>query len=60
MIAEVDSSLILLVWVLLGGALLAMFVWLWQIDDRTRDAQRILKEIREIAVRLDSRRDAEP
>jgi hypothetical protein len=59
-IAEVDSSLILLAWVLLGGALFAMLVWLWQIDDRTRDAQRLLKEIREIAVRLDSRRDAEP
>jgi len=46
-------------WVLLGAAVVAMLAWLWQLDDRSRDAERILKEIREIVKRLDTQRDAE-
>jgi hypothetical protein len=46
-------------WVLLGAAVVAMLAWLWQLDDRSRDAERILKEIREIVLRLDTQRDAE-
>jgi len=46
-------------WVLLGAAVVATLAWLWQLDDRSRDAERILKEIREIVLRLDAQRDAE-
>jgi len=45
-------------WVLLGAAVVAMLAWLWQLDDRSRDAERILKEIREVVLRLDAQRDA--
>jgi len=45
--------------VLLGAAVAATLIWLWQLDDRSRDAERILKEIREIVLRLDAQRDAE-
>ena len=46
-------------WALLGAAVVAMLAWLWQLDDRSRDAERILKEIREIVLRLETQRDAE-
>ena len=58
MVAE-GSSLTWLAWALLGPAIVAMLAWLWQLDDRSRDAERILKEIREIVLRLDAQRDAE-
>jgi hypothetical protein len=48
-----------IVWLLAGAAVVAMLAWLWQSDDRSRDAERILREIREIVLRLDTQRDAE-
>ena len=45
-------------WVLLGAAVVAMLAWLWQLDDRSRDAERMLKQIREVVLRLDAHRDA--
>jgi hypothetical protein len=58
MVAE-GSSLTWLAWTLLGFAIVPMLAWLWQLDDRSRDAERILKEIREIVLRLDTQSDAE-
>jgi hypothetical protein len=46
-------------WVLLGAAAVAMLALLWQLDDRSRDADRILKEIRELVLRLGTQHDAE-
>ena len=46
-------------WVLFDAAVVAIVAWLWRLDDRWRDAERILKEIREIVLRLDAQRDAE-
>ena len=43
-----------LVWVLLGVAVVAMLALLFQLDGQSRDAQRILKEIREIVLRLET------
>jgi hypothetical protein len=45
-------------WVIVGAAIVTMLAWLYQLDDRSRDAERILKEIREIVLRLDAQRDA--
>ena len=45
-------------WVLLGAAVVATLALLWQSDDRSRDAERMLKEIREVVLRLDAQRDA--
>ena len=42
-------------WVLLGFAVVAMVAWLWQLDGRSRDAERMLKDIHDVVLRLDQR-----
>jgi hypothetical protein len=56
---EREGQVLWIAWVLLGAAVVAILAWMWQLDDRSRDADRILKEIREIVLRLETQRDAE-
>jgi hypothetical protein len=53
MLAEGDS-LIWIAWVILGLAIVTMLILLFQLDERTRDTHRALKEIRDIVRRLEA------